>query len=100
MTMRPDPTFHASPKLAMEAPPENFAYTLLLVPVSVTLALTGSVGWIYVSSALVLGSLFVREAWRLRSNDAPGAAMGVFRASIYYLAFIFMAVAADQLILR
>src|SRR5258708_10000085 len=32
MTMRPDPTFHASPKLAMEAPPERFAYTLLLSP--------------------------------------------------------------------
>ena len=32
MTMRPDPTFHASPKLAMEAPPEEFAYTLLLSP--------------------------------------------------------------------
>ena len=32
MTMRPDPTFHASPKLAMEAPPESFAYTLLLSP--------------------------------------------------------------------
>jgi hypothetical protein len=32
MTLRPDPTFHASPKLAMEAPPENFAYTLLLSP--------------------------------------------------------------------
>jgi hypothetical protein len=30
MTMKPDPTFHASPKLAMEAPPENVAYTLLL----------------------------------------------------------------------
>jgi len=30
MTMRPDPTFHASPKLAMEAPPENYAYTLTL----------------------------------------------------------------------
>ena len=28
MTVRPDPSFHASPKLAMEAPPENFAYTL------------------------------------------------------------------------
>src|SRR5437764_17348 len=28
----PDPTFHASPKLAMEAPQENFAYTLLLSP--------------------------------------------------------------------
>ena len=32
MTMRPDPTFHASPKLAMEASPENFVYTLLLSP--------------------------------------------------------------------
>src|SRR5208282_5525559 len=30
--IRPDPTFHASPKLAMEAPPENFAYTLLFSP--------------------------------------------------------------------
>src|SRR5437868_1944717 len=32
MNIRPDPTFHASPKLAMEAPPENFAYTVLLSP--------------------------------------------------------------------
>jgi selenium-binding protein 1 len=29
MTMRPDPTFHASPKLAMEASPESFAYMSL-----------------------------------------------------------------------
>ena len=32
MTMKPDPTFHASPKLAMEAPQENFACILLLSP--------------------------------------------------------------------
>ena len=32
MNIRPDPTFHASPKLAMEAPVENFAYSLLLSP--------------------------------------------------------------------
>jgi selenium-binding protein 1 len=32
MTMRPNPTFHASPKLAMEAPPENYAYALMLSP--------------------------------------------------------------------
>src|SRR6185436_10485910 len=32
MSLRPDPTFHASPKLAMEAPPETYAYTLLLSP--------------------------------------------------------------------
>src|SRR5438128_319282 len=29
-TMRPDPTFHPSPKLAMEAPPEDYAYVVLL----------------------------------------------------------------------
>jgi selenium-binding protein 1 len=32
MTVRPDPTFHASPKLAMEAPVETYAYTLMLSP--------------------------------------------------------------------
>ncbi|TGV51074.1 selenium-binding protein, partial [Mesorhizobium sp. M00.F.Ca.ET.149.01.1.1] len=30
MTLRPDPTFHATAKLAMQAPVENFAYTLML----------------------------------------------------------------------
>ncbi|MBL8566752.1 MAG: hypothetical protein JNM89_13640 [Hyphomicrobiaceae bacterium] len=30
MTLRPDPSFHASPRLAMDAPPEAFVYTLLL----------------------------------------------------------------------
>ncbi len=32
MNMNPDPTFHASPKLAMQAPVEKFAYTLMLSP--------------------------------------------------------------------
>jgi methanethiol oxidase len=32
MTVRPDPTFHPSPKLAMEAPPEKLAFTLMLSP--------------------------------------------------------------------
>jgi hypothetical protein len=30
--MRPDPTFHASPKHAMEAPPENLAYQFIANP--------------------------------------------------------------------
>ena len=32
MTIRPDPTFHATAKLAMEAPTETLAYTLMLSP--------------------------------------------------------------------
>ncbi len=90
------------PVVATMASTKNqiLAYTLVLVPVSLALVLTGAVGWIYTASALALGVMFVREAWRLRSNDAPVAAMGLFRVSIYYLSFIFFAVALDQLILR
>ena len=32
MTVRPDPTFHATAKLAMQAPPEKLAFTLMLSP--------------------------------------------------------------------
>ncbi|MGA9412316.1 MAG: selenium-binding protein SBP56-related protein, partial [Roseobacter sp.] len=32
MNLRPDPTFHPTPKMAMEAPVENFAFTLMLSP--------------------------------------------------------------------
>ncbi len=32
MNLRPDPTFHASPKLAAEAPVETLAFTLMLSP--------------------------------------------------------------------
>ena len=31
-SLRPDPTFHASPRLAMEAERERIAYTVLLSP--------------------------------------------------------------------
>src|SRR5215204_567107 len=31
-TLRPDPTFYPSQKLAMQAPPENYAYVLMLSP--------------------------------------------------------------------
>ena len=32
MNVRPDPTFYASPKLAMEGPVEKLAFTLMLSP--------------------------------------------------------------------
>ncbi len=32
MNIRPDPTFHATPQMAMDAPVEKFAYTLMLSP--------------------------------------------------------------------
>jgi protoheme IX farnesyltransferase len=82
-----------------ETKTQIFWYAVVLVPVSLLLLATGTVGWIYGASALVLGVGFVRATWLLRSDDSPGAAMGVFKWSIYYLALVFVAVAADQLIL-
>lgn len=76
-----------------------FWYTVALLPVSLALLATGSVSWLYGSAAVILGALFMLEAWRLRRNLAPAAAMAVFKMSIYYLALLFVAVAADQLIL-
>ena len=32
MTVRPDPTFHATAKLAMQAPVENYGFTVMLSP--------------------------------------------------------------------
>ena len=32
MNLRPDPTFHATPQLAMEAPVENYGFTVMLSP--------------------------------------------------------------------
>ena len=76
-----------------------FAYTLVLVPVSLSLLFTGTVSWIYGGAAVLLGAMFIAEAWRLRASEGPAGAMAVFRASIYYLGFIFIAMAADRLIL-
>jgi protoheme IX farnesyltransferase len=82
-----------------ETTKQIFWYTVVLVPVSLLLPLTGVVGLIYVAVAVALGAGFVRQAWLLRADDRPGAAMGVFKYSIYYLGLLFIAMAADQLIL-
>jgi heme O synthase-like polyprenyltransferase len=42
---------------------------------------------------------FVWQAWQLRSDRGAGSSMGVFRYSITYLALLFVAIAADRLLL-
>jgi protoheme IX farnesyltransferase len=76
-----------------------FWYAVVLVPVSLLLLATGTVSWIYGASAVALGAAFVWQTWLLRARPSPASAMAVFKMSIYYLALIFAAVAADQLLL-
>jgi len=72
-------------------------YTILLFIVTLLPYLTGMSGLLYLIAALVLGTLFVRHAIRLRR---PGAAanlpMVMFRYSINYLMLLFAALLADH----
>ena len=78
---------------------QMFVYSVLLVPVSLLLVATGTVSWIYGGAAVVLGSMFAWQTWRLRAGGEGRSEMSVFGFSILYLALIFVAVAADQLLL-
>jgi protoheme IX farnesyltransferase len=73
-------------------------YTLSLLGVSLLLYPLGSLGPIYLGSAVVLGVLFVRRALALQRNVEPGEAMRLFRFSIAHLSLLFIAMAADRLI--
>jgi heme o synthase len=73
-------------------------YTLSLLGVSLLLYPLGSLGPIYLVSALVLGVLFVRRALALQRNVSPVEAMRLFRFSIAHLSLLFIAMAADRLI--
>ena len=78
------------------------AYTLLLVPVSLGLALTSIGGPVYLATALVLNALFLKGAWTIwRRSEAVAEADGyrteksVFRFSLSYLFLHFGALLAE-----
>lgn len=75
-----------------------FAYSILVALASVSLQLTGTVGWIYTVSALILGSLFVGLAFRLMRGMTPETAIKFFMFSNTYLAILFVMVAVDVLV--
>src|SRR5580692_8194564 len=73
-------------------------YTVLLVAVSVLFAVVGHMGALYLASALVLGTVFLVYAVRLRQLATPKAAMRLFQYSITYLTLLFAAMAGDVLV--
>jgi protoheme IX farnesyltransferase len=75
-------------------------YTAALWLVSLVLAPVAHLGWIYLSAAVILGAVFLGRGVVLLRSGSPGQAMGLFGYSITYLTVLFVAMAADQLILR
>ena len=49
-------------------------------------------------SALLLGAIFLRFAWRLRRETTTARAGALFHYSLLYLALLFVALAVDPLL--
>ncbi len=71
------------------------AASLLLIPVA-------GMNWLYTGTAIVLGVVWMREAYALRRQVRVGAAqtgaMRLFHGSISYLSLLFLAVAIDPFV--
>ena len=78
-------------------------YTILLVAISLVFFAVARMGVIYLVAALVLGGIFLRQAWILwRQGTSPEAstaqAIRLYRYSISYLSLLFLAVALDAIV--
>jgi protoheme IX farnesyltransferase len=76
------------------------AYTVVLWATSLAFWPAGSMGWIYLAAAMVLGGLFTWKAVVLARSHKPDQAMKLFKYSITYITLLFGAMAADQLLLH
>ena len=73
-------------------------YTLILIPVTVLPALTGTFGLFYLVSALVLGGAFLAGIIRvMRAKEWMPVAWKTYRFSLLYLALLFLAMGLDRL---
>jgi heme o synthase len=73
-------------------------YSLVLFAVTLLPFVWQSAGVAYLAAAVVLGAVFLRLAWRLRSETTPVRARALFRFSLLYLALLFVALAVDPLL--
>ncbi len=80
---------------ARETRRQIFLHTLLLVALTATFFTTQAVGWIYLTSAIVLGSVFIAFAWRLMRAPDDRHAASTYKYSLLYLALLFTAIAVD-----
>ncbi|MFN2468786.1 MAG: UbiA family prenyltransferase, partial [Gaiellaceae bacterium] len=74
-------------------------YSLALVPVTLVPFVWGTLGLVYLGSALALGAWFLWLAVNLRRDPTPARAGALFHSSLAYLALLFVAMAIDPLVL-
>jgi heme o synthase len=79
-------------------------YTVLMVAISLVLFAVARMGPIYLVAAVVLGALFLRQAYRLwrrgdSEEESTAGAIRLYRYSISYLTLLFVAIAVDALVM-
>jgi heme o synthase len=74
-------------------------YTVALVALTLAPVFTGTFGPFYLVAAVLLGAQFLRLAWSLRRELTPRRAGVLFHYSLAYLALLFVAMAADPIVL-
>ena len=72
-------------------------YSFILVAVSFTLGFFG-IGWIYLTTAALLGYLFINKAFRLYKEKTDKQARALFGYSLIYLFGLFAAIMVDGII--
>jgi heme o synthase len=71
-------------------------YTVILIIVTLLPWLTGMSGLIYLAAALLLNGAFLYQAVELKRSDRKELPMRVFRFSIKYLMWLFLALLVDH----
>ena len=75
-------------------------YTLLLIVITVLPFLTGMFGWLYLTSALVLGAGFLYWALVMLYGDVDDSGMKTFKYSITYLMALFVIMLLDHYLIE
>jgi protoheme IX farnesyltransferase len=78
-------------------------YTILMVAISIVLWPVARMGIVYLSAAVILGAIFLRQAyalWRRGSSEeeSTAGAIRLYKYSISYLTLLFAAIAVDTLV--
>ena len=74
-------------------------YTVLLVVVTLLMLPAGSLSWIYLGSALVLGFAFTYGSFRLWQGRSSMQPITLYKLSMLYLALLFVSMGVDVAIL-
>jgi protoheme IX farnesyltransferase len=78
-------------------------YTILMVAISIMLWAVARMGLVYLVAAVVLGAIFLRQAyllWRQGSSEeaSTAGAIRLYKYSISYLTLLFAAIAIDAIV--